>query len=492
MKIKQLKEKTIKGFVDFLPKIGIDDIPSLRDIINNIKTALNDKLSKSQGGEINKPVIITNKDSDYSITINPDGSIYIWSKTKKENIFSLKVDKNDINHFININDDISRGLCISKIHALYGQNDSLCYDGVFSKFYASRYILNNGNKTQVLLGDGSTTDRLIKDVTAGAIQSEYNFNFITTGNVNNFVTIKGATTTTAGVMTATDKAKLDDIPNIYAEKSKTISNITVGNRPNKRGLYIAIDYADRTNPGTTVNIPNATTTSDGCMSYEDKNKLDNIENTYISSQNGQIDTILNKDNHRCEIIVRGDSYIESSSGRITLERTVNGQSDTIIDIDAEDGSINAGSANFAGDVMADSFSRPGGTKNEVWSTDGGRINVLNLLSNAAIYVVGKLALAEGGIDNTTVIDNPDSIIFDGSVLGGRFLARKDLVCYTHWKADISKNIAPPSRYGIETDNGVFPFNNQLYKFNELDGLYTAKCFNGTCIMAKLTIIKNNE
>lgn len=75
--------------------------------------------------------------------------------------------------------------------------------------------LKNGTDQDVLLGDGSTTDRLIKDVIAGAIQSEYNFNFITTGNVNNFVAIKAATSTTAGVMTAADKAKLDDIENTY-------------------------------------------------------------------------------------------------------------------------------------------------------------------------------------------------------------------------------------------------------------------------------------
>ena len=79
--------------------------------------------------------------------------------------------------------------------------------------------LKNGTDQDVLLGDGSTTDRLIKDVTAAAIQSEYNFNFITTGNVNNFVTIKAATSTTAGVMTAADKAKLDDIENTYLSLS---------------------------------------------------------------------------------------------------------------------------------------------------------------------------------------------------------------------------------------------------------------------------------
>lgn len=171
-----------------------------------------------------------------------------------------------------------------RLHQTSGRVTTIQPTGIISPMFQ----LVGGTDQDVLLGDGSTTDRLIKDVTAGAIQSEYNFNFTTTGNVNNFVTIKAATSTTAGVMTAADKTKLDDVPNIYAEKSKTISNITVGNRPNKRGLYIAIDYADRTNPGTTVNIPNATTTSDGCMSYEDKNKLDNIENTYLPLSGGTL------------------------------------------------------------------------------------------------------------------------------------------------------------------------------------------------------------
>lgn len=175
-----------------------------------------------------------------------------------------------------------------RLHQTPGRVTTIQPTGIISPMFQ----LVGGTDQGVLLGDGSTTDRLIKDVTAAAIQSEYNFNFITTGNVNNFVTIKAATSTTAGVMTAADKTKLDDVPNIYAEKSKTISNITVGNRPNKRGLYIAIDYADRTNPGTTVNIPNATTTSDGCMSYEDKNKLDNIENTYLPLSGGTLTGIL--------------------------------------------------------------------------------------------------------------------------------------------------------------------------------------------------------
>lgn len=403
MKIKQLKEKTAQGLKDFLPKIGVGDIEGLLD-------TLNDKLSKSQGGEVNKHIVVTNKDSDYSITINPDGSIYIWSKTEKENVFSLKIDKKDINHFVIINDNINRGLCISKIHALYGQNGDLCYDGVFSKFYASRYVLNGSDNTRVLLGDGSTTNRLIKDVTAGAIQSEYNFNFITTGNVNKFVTIKAATSTTAGVMTAADKAKLDD-----------------------------------------------------------------IENTYVSTQNGNIYSSYDTNNGNTTLNVTGNYNEEGSGGKIRLKRTEDGKGKISIVLDGADGSI--GAENFK------AISNQNG--NEVWCTDGNRLNVINLLKNAAIYVDGTTGLAEGGLDNTTVVNAPDSIIFDQS--RKRFLARKDLTYYTHWNANIARNIAPPSRYGIETNIGVYPFNNQLYKFSELDGLYTATCFNGGCRMDKLTI-----
>ena len=115
------------------------------------------------------------------------------------------------------------------------------------------------------------------------------------------------------------------------------------------------------------------------------------------------------------------------------------------------------------------------------------LDTLDLLSNTAIYVAGKFEIAESGIDNDTVVDNPDSIIYDSSTLGGRFFARKGLICYTHWNADISKNIAPPSRYGIETNIGVFPFNNQTYKFSGRDDIYIANCSNGTCTMKKVTL-----
>ena len=244
---------------------------------------------------------------------------------------------------------------------------------------SSMFQLTDGTDQDVLLGDGSTTNRLIKDVTAGAIQSEYNFNFITTGNVNKFVTINAATSTTAGVMTAADKVKLDDIENTY--------------------------------------LPLSGGTLTGTLRLNEIN----------SAQNG-------------------------------------------LDIN-----------NVYGMKSVDQYKvlHP-----EVWTTDGTSINILTLLENAAIYVAGGLEHTTS-INNTTVVDSPNAIIFDSKI--GSFLAKKDSVYYTHWNADISKNIASPSRYGIETNEGVFPFNNQMYKFSDDEGIYIAICINGTCSMKKLTL-----
>lgn len=402
MKIKQLKEKTPQGLKDFLPKIGVGDIEGLLD-------ALNDKLSKSQGGEIKKPIVITTTNSEYSLTINPDGSIYIWSKKSERNIFSIV-------SFVDSTIIKGNNVSISGIESLTSiyQQSAPIYYAYNDTFTASKFKLRGGTNNQILLGDGSTTSKVVSYISTSPQFDAYIVNILNIDGAHDSFTIPGATKELAGLMTGDDKAKLD-----------------------------------------------------------------NIENTYISSQNGNIYSQYNANNGDTILDISGNYDEESSGGKIRLRSTEDGKGKISIVLDGADGSI--GAEKF----MA--ISNQNG--NEVWCTNGNRLNVINLLKNAAIYVVGKLAIAEGGIDNTTVIDSPDSIIFDGTVLGGRFLARKDLVCYTHWKADISKNIAPPSRYGIETDNGVFPFNNQLYKFNELDGLYTATCFNGTCIMNKLTINK---
>lgn len=339
------------------------------------KKNIDDKLSKSQGGEIKKPIVVTNDDSNYKTIINPDGSIYVLNKNTNNNVFSLINTRNGVI----INNNVYAPIRVNNIDALYDKHGNVLYNGTSNVFCANKFIINNGTDNQVLLGDGSTTDQLIKDVTAGAIQSEYNFNFITTGNVNKFVTIKAATSTTAGVMTAPDKAKLDDI-------NKT--------------------------------------------------------------------------------------YLPLSGGTLTGTLRLN-------EINSDQNGLDINNVNGIQSVDQDKVLTP-----EAWTTNGGSINLLNLLKNAAIYVAGGFERVEANVNNTTVIDNPDNIIFSRT---GSFLAKKDSVYYTHWNADISKNIASPSRYGIETDNGVVPFNNQMYKFIDQEDIYIAICINGFCSMEKLTL-----
>lgn len=377
MKIKQLKEKTIKGFIDFLPKVVVDNIEGLSDI-------LNDKLSKSQGGEIKKPIVVTNNDSNYKTIINPDGSIYIFSKNYNGNIFNI------IPNGLNINISANNGVGIINIHDIVKlvskSHKEPIYDSNYNTFTASGFKLTYGTDEQVLLGDGSTTGKLIKDI-----------------RVNQ-----------AGIN-------------------------------KKNTLMVTVQYIDGTALGT--ELPKATIESAGVMTADDKAKLDNINKTYLPLSGGTLTGVL----------------------RLT-------------EINSDQNGLDINNVNGIQSVDQDKVLTP-----EVWTTNGGSIDLINLLKNAAIYVAGGIEIAESGIDDTTVVDNPDSIIYDGRILGGRFLARKGLTCYTHWKADIHKNIAPPSRYGIETDNGVFPFNNQMYKFSQYNDIYIATCINGGCSMEELTL-----
>lgn len=368
MKIKQLKEKTIKGFIDFLPKVVVDNIEGLSDI-------LNDKLSKSQGGEVKKPIVVTNDNSDYKTIINPDGSIYVFNKNTNNNVFSLI----NTNNGVIINNNVYAPIRINRIDALYDKHGNVLYSGTSNIFHANGFIINNGNNEQVLLGDGSTTGELIKEI-----------------SINN--TVDG-----------------------YRIIVKSING----------------DTKDTMLSGANGKVA-------GLMSAADKVKLDNINKTYLPLSGGTL------------------------TGALRLN-----------DLNSDENGLDINNVNGIQSVDQDKVLNP-----EVWTTNGTSINILNLLKNAAIYVVGGFERVEANVNNTTVIDNPDNIIFSRT---GIFLAKKDSVYYTHWNADISKNIASPSRYGIETDNGVVPFNNQMYKFIDQEDIYIAICINGFCSMEKLTL-----
>lgn len=353
--------------------------------------------------------------------------------------------------------------------------------------------LFDGTNNQVLLGDGSTTSRVVSYISTSPQFDAYIVNILNIDNAHDSFTIPGATKELAGLMTATDKAKLDDVPNTYAEKSEAFKTIEIkqaGEDENDfdEGVTIFMNYANPATAGEMVVIDNATATKDGCMSHEDKKTLDAVKTTYLPLSGGKMTGRLEADFENGISIIERDlnprnTYINNGSIRIeSLDGdTTRVQSKTEID----SSSITTPNATITNKVKANGFSaNNNGNGNTVWTTNGGSIDLINLLKNAAIYVAGGFEMLGANVNNTTVIDNPDSIIFSRT---GRFFAKKDSVYYTHWNADISKNIAPTSRYGIETDNGVFPFNNQMYKFSTDDNIFIATCSNGTCSMEKLTL-----
>ena len=178
-----------------------------------------------------------------------------------------------------------------------------------------------------------------------------------------------------------------------------------------------------------------------------------------------------------------NTYI--GNGSIKIEQLDGDTSSVTSKTEIDSNSNTTTNTTVADKVKANGFlANNSGNSNTVWTTNGGSIDLINLLKNAAIYVYGGFERVEANVNKTTVIDNPDNIIFSRT---GSFLAKKDSVYYTHWNADISKNIASPSRYGIETDNGVVPFNNQMYKFLDQEDIYIAICIDGFCSMEKLTL-----
>ena len=178
-----------------------------------------------------------------------------------------------------------------------------------------------------------------------------------------------------------------------------------------------------------------------------------------------------------------NTYI--GNGSIKIEQLDGDTSSVTSKTEINSNSITTTDATVANKVKANGFlANNNGNSNTVWTTNGGSVDLINILKHAAIYVAGGFERVGANVNNTTVIDNPDKIIFSKT---GSFLAKKDSVYYTHWNADISKNIASPSRYGIETDNGVVPFNNQMYKFIDQEDIYIAICIDGFCSMEKLTL-----
>lgn len=296
----------------------------------------------------------------------------------------------------------------------------------------------------------------------------------------------------AGFMSISDKTKLDDIPSTYLPLSGGIMTgtlyISCIEGSIQEGLSIVnvagIAHTDQdkfsipevwTTDASSIPLNKAngipTLNADGKI---DESKIGNLRG-YVSSQNGNIYSEHNVDDGDTILNISGDSDIEGSGGRIRLRYTEDGKGKISTIIDGKESSVNAEKFN--------SIINP--NKNEVWSTNGGRIDVLNLLSNAAIYVEGEITKVTGSVNYNNVINYPDSIVFD--TVTGMFYAKKDDKLYTHWNAYLQKNIYPPEKYGAVVDNYVYPIPKQIYKFKGNNNLYISSYLNNVATMTIFTI-----
>lgn len=487
MKIKQLKEKTIKGFIDFLPKLSIEAIPGLSDI-------LNDKLSKSQGGEIKKPIVVTNDDSNYKIIINPDGSIYVFSKNYNENIFNI------IPNGLNINISANNGIGTINIHDIVKlvskSNKKPIYDASNNTFTASAFKLTNGTNKQVLLGDGSTISGLIKQINIDQTETDYRITIVDTDNNVKDIIFNSATKELTGLMSASDKAKLDDINKTYLPLSggtltgnlyvTTISGDRNGASYTNVASIQSYDQDKSTTPevwstdGNTIPLNKAngipTLNSNGKI---DEYKIDDLSNRYVASGDGTIYTRNYKHNGYTYLYINGSDNKIGAGGIISVTKTVNeGITEETINIDGRTGLI-----------AAEGFkSKSEPNKDEVWTCNGSSANIRNLIAATAVYVPGSIVESIAEYINISVtVSDPDAIIFNKAT--GSFVAKKGNGYFRYWDTIDKLLISSTDKYGFLTAKlGIVPYHKQLYIFaNDNHNIYVADNTGSVAVLDKLNI-----
>ena len=153
------------------------------------------------------------------------------------------------------------------VYKLVGGNYVLVVDGTIYNSNTNYYSDNAG--TVITLEDMISRHYVVLIKVISAVDTTYN----------------NATTTTAGLMSATDKSKLDGLVNLYKFKG-TVA--TIDDLPNNASVGDTYDVTSNGhNYAWTENgwddlggtFPKATATNDGLMSKEDKQKLDDLYDT---------------------------------------------------------------------------------------------------------------------------------------------------------------------------------------------------------------------
>lgn len=312
----------------------------------------------------------------------------------------------------------------------------------------------------------------------------------------------GLTNGQDGIMSMSDKVKLDGIDNFannYTLKNATASDLggikigfnadnTSKNYPvslqDDGKAYVHVPWVDtqvdtsncvKTDQSSTID---ADVTVNGKISSQDAdiviengklelhegsngiNFIGGNESSYISASGGKSNEYFATDG---TIQTIPNSYLPLSGGTVTGGITVDGAINTKSNITTD------------GTVTAKGFvSKTEKNRHEVWACNGGSINLKTLIAATAVYVHGSIveSIAES-INSTVTIDDPDAIIFNKAT--GSFVAKKGNGYYRYWNTINNLLISDSDKYGFLTSKrGIVPYHKQLYIFdNDNVNIYIA-------------------
>lgn len=312
----------------------------------------------------------------------------------------------------------------------------------------------------------------------------------------------GLTSGQDGIMSMSDKVKLDSIDNFannYTLKNATASDLggikigfnadnTSKNYPvslqDDGKAYVHVPWVDtqvdtsncvKTDQSSTID---ADVTVNGKISSQDAdiviengklelhegsngiNFIGGNESSYISASGGKSNEYFATDG---TIQTIPNSYLPLSGGTVTGGITVVGAINTKSNITTD------------GTVTAKGFvSKTEKNRYEVWACNGSSINLKTLIAATAVYVHGSIveSIAES-INSTVTIEDPDAIIFNKAT--GSFVAKKGNGYYRYWRPIDNLLISDSNKYGFLTSKrGVVPYHKQLYIFdNDNVNIYIA-------------------
>lgn len=226
-----------------------------------------------------------NKYAEYVYT-GDISAAYDSTKWEKLGDFRATVDLADYAKTADVNTALAK-----KVDVVSGKGLST---NDFTAAYKSKLdgIAPNANNYSLPLAANGTRGGIQLGYSDMDIGSGYNYALVAGEDEKAFVTIPYVTQSHEGIMSASDKTKLDGIDTIYARKDSVMSTIEVNANQNDVELEF---HNENSEPLVTVPVSAATSDYAGVMASSDKVKLDGISSGATADSaitTGEIDALF--------------------------------------------------------------------------------------------------------------------------------------------------------------------------------------------------------